>query len=684
MAKYTYSFSCTIKYRFDTEQDDPENPIFDNSAFLYTCQSDMAPKADLAEMTGIKIVLPEYLQGTEEGVAWYSTKDYNAESKILGNKELDISLWTLDNTKPSQVGTFVSYELSIYLYSNTEEKTINWTYLADNGEYLTLPTNSRQQILTTPGEDADEPTKEAYKNFYNSFILINAPKIPTVVSVQKTDTLTLYTFNTWTVTRNKDNNNNYTNTYSIEAQYKETSFPASLPYTKDSKDPFADAEPYHYGRGTPPEGYFLPIGDDEDPTTSDIKAQAAENNGYSTIKKLDGFKIKGKSIQYIEKGTFPLPQLLVGQAGSSCTHAGDYYNLLTPTESACCVLSVEYSSTDNNITEIRFHRYTVGLGFSLDNIAASAKLMLTNHSGYCDSEILIAKEHANFTAHGHPNEFPKRLGFILTGGGGGAGGWSRIDPKSDGKNNDYSTPGGGGGGAETVCGVFDLTKPTDLKNDEILAFVIYLGNGGQGGSFGVGDPDHNNPALGTDGKDGYDSVIWRTSYKLDGKAADGDQKFKDVKDLQEIYRVCGGFGGGKGTASSGGSAGKGGSYKGTYPVGENRHGCWLCQQIPGGAGGTQTGESTTTNEALEMTLYFSATPPPETAQNENKFYIQRKHAAIQSTHNSSNLSRSANVAGGHSFGQGGTANQDPVNGGGGSCRTTLGGSGAGGYFGLYY
>ena len=76
--------------------------------------------------------------------------------------------------------------------------------------------------------------------------------------------------------------------------------------------------------------------------------------------------------------------------------------------------------------------------------------------------------------------------------------------------------------------------------------------------------------------------------------------------------------------------------------------------------------------------------PPIAEANENRFYISKKHVAISNTHNTSDLSMSSGVAGGHSFGSGASTSADPESGGGGCCKNSGGRDGRGGCFGLYY
>jgi hypothetical protein len=59
--KYTYSFNCIIKYRFSDEAVNIKNPRFDDSSFIYSCESEEG-------VDNIKIPLPNYLQGSEKDI----------------------------------------------------------------------------------------------------------------------------------------------------------------------------------------------------------------------------------------------------------------------------------------------------------------------------------------------------------------------------------------------------------------------------------------------------------------------------------------------------------------------------------------------------------------------------------------------------------------------------------------
>jgi hypothetical protein len=438
----------------------------------------------------------------------------------------------------------------------------------------------------------------------------------------------------------------------------ETTTNPSYPILVGSNDPFVDAEPYHYGSGTSTTDYFKPIKEDTNDTGTRIQPVLNEDkNGYSSIESIDGFRIDGEPLKYIEKGTFPFPKLIA-------SHHSPYTaedNKETDSAYSFCKLVVTYDNSDIKTITLQHYTVTPEEG-KAEAVKYLDKLTGDGSGTCCDNEITISKNLSNFKDHGHEGKFPKRLGFILTGGGGGAGGVSRIDPKSDGKNNDVTTPGGGGGGAEIVCGVFDLTKPANTDN---LEYIIYLGNGGKGGEHWQTNPDYDNPALGHAGTNGRDSIIWSSNK-------------------EEILHACGGFGGSGGTKSGGGTGGNGGSYPNNYLVGTTLNGCTICKKIKGGRGGNPSGESSMVNEALEFKIYFGKATPPS----DSKFCLERKYDATTITHNKDSITKDPGTPGGHSFGNGtvsgATNNNNPVNGGGGCCKQSGGRDGAGGFFGIYY
>jgi hypothetical protein len=303
--------------------------------------------------------------------------------------------------------------------------------------------------------------------------------------------------------------------------------------TETESDPFADAEPYHYGEGVPSAGYYLPIGEDSnDSTTTDIKVQAPENNGYSIIKKLDGFRAgpNEESLKYIEKGTFPLLNLIGSYSSPYISNTtckpedADKDNGVRDPKYSFCKLIITYDNKEISSITLNYYNLTTNTKPTTEPAARSTTIYNTTT--------------ATFEAHAGET-IPKRLGFILTGGGGGAGGIGQFDPNKNGSGTDqFILAGGSGSGAEIVYGVFDLTYPTwsdlNLTNDITeLTFTIALGRGGAGGAHGSANSvAHKDPHPGSNGSDGEDSIIYVSAGNIVN---------------EEILRACKGSGGAAGS-----------------------------------------------------------------------------------------------------------------------------------------
>lgn len=610
---YTYSFNCTIKYRLSTEADDiapPASPTFSDSSVLYSCTT------NTAEVENIKVPLPAYLQGTDANLQWYLSKEYAAS--VVSGQELTASQWTLTNRV--DLGTFTSYDATITLYTNSAPKKLIWKYRKNDTTYTTSTANTWQLI--------PDSSSSSYDTDYANFLSLYAPKIPTWVANKNGNNSTLYVFTAWLDPKEVIKDKEYT----IDADYSETTYDETNPYTLNSKNPFTDAEPYHYGVGTPPDGYFIPIGEDEDPTTlNDVKVQAAENNGYSLIKDLDGFEINGKPIQYIEKGTFPLLKTI-----SSKDSAGEY-NLV-----------INYN-TNKEITSIKFAEVNC--------------YDATTQTGPLYNDL----KHSN-------EKFPKRLGFILVGGGGGSGGGGRYDPDKDAKNSagDFIIPGGGGGGGEIVYGVLDISyeaakKLLSVDEPNSLTYTIKIGPGGSAGAHKISEGASSGGHNGDPGNNGEDSIIY---------------VYKSSK--EEFVRACGGFGGGGATSFTLGTGGDGGSYSNNRNIASiaSNYNCIIAGSIKGGKGGYPTSQTSVENENLAFSIYFSNTVPPT----DPNYMLSQKHAASSKTYSTDENTDAAvfQTPGGHSFGSGAILNAGAAMGGGGGCFAVDYRDGAAGYFGLYY
>lgn len=455
----------------------------------------------------------------------------------------------------------------------------------------------------------------------------------------------------------------------------------NLPFRINGSNPYADAEPYFYGSGSPAAGYFRPIGEDnDDKTTTDTKVQLAESNGYSITKYVAGLKINGNSLAYIEQGTFPIMRLLGSyesnyvasahnESGTNATTV-DKNNGEADEHKAFCKLVISYDTTDKDkpIKNITLNYYHL----STKDDPASNHLGQINEHNLTASTTIYDKASSATTFTKHNTEIcPKRIGFILTGGGGGAGGISQLDPDKNKSGGDqYTTSGGGGGGAEIVYGVFDVTHPSDWSADAAtLTYTVYLGNGGAGGEHGnAGDTSHNNPQYGSNGSDGYDSIVWVSTDKIAN---------------EELFHACGGLGGNAGSLDKVGAGGNGGSYEGIKYgnlINKKTKNCTLRGRIRGGNGGTLTND-TMANEKFHHTIYFSNSIPPK---DKSEYCLNIAYDALTGANNTSTDRSGTNVPGGHSLGKGGTKDINPSRGAGGCCNNSGGRDGAGGYFGLYY
>lgn len=382
------------------------------------------------------------------------------------------------------------------------------------------------------------------------------------------------------------------------------------------KSIFADAEPYHYGDGYPDAGFYLPnIGEDDNPNTTDVKIQnpiAERSNGYSDIGTISDYKIKGESLSYIKKGTFPLPQIIGNNGGYT------YFSI---------VVTYDNSKTLNNITLKR------------GNTLAEMSVFTS----------------ANYGAYSHDRyekEPLKKIGFVLVGAGGGGGGASMLDANKDGSKSDrYTTPGGGGGGGEIVCGVLDITYPewavgaAANATEVTLEYLMELGTAGKGGASGNKDGvSHNEPHFGLVGEDGAGSKL---SLKINGSSA------------IELATAAGGGGGTPGQDQTGGSGGAGGhTSRSTLPVSLNatyesktKTVGVICKTKTGGEGGKPADGNTMKSPAFEFNIFFSATEPLEDNSN---YWIKLRHAEGEggTTSSSNYVSAYRYGPGGHSFSRG--------------------------------
>ncbi len=124
---YTYSFNCTIKYRLSSEIADTSTPTFDDSIVLYSCT------AETTDLESIKVPLPDYLQGADANLQWYLSNEY--KDSVVSGDELTASQWTLTNKV--ELGTFISHDAEIILYTNSAPKTLIWSYKKEDASETT-------------------------------------------------------------------------------------------------------------------------------------------------------------------------------------------------------------------------------------------------------------------------------------------------------------------------------------------------------------------------------------------------------------------------------------------------------------------------------------------------------------------------------------------------------------------
>ncbi len=646
---YSYNFNCVIKYRFNGEDDNKPEFRFNDSTQLVTINS---TESDIMKL---KLPLPNYIRGVEDEIEWFLDSDYQiniksiSESLGLVGENTDPTTanpWKITNQKT--IGTtYTACTATLILYSNTIENEFTWKYK----DYSVSDTN---EITITD-------TEITTKCWGTTDPLNSAPKIPKVLKTESGGKVTFYTFKSWSL---EENTTKYTATYDKATYDSNNPFMTTQAPIGDGEklvNIFSDAEPYHYGTGTPGAGYFMPIGEDnDDATLNDVKVQAPENNGYSILKSIDGYKIKGKPIQYIEKGTFPLPKLLKSHSTINFDHGFCKVYALYDSNEKLEKLCLYYATNSNTTTDPEVTDKLIPVNWSET---------YTLYDKTQDSAVI------NIPLHG-TEEVPKRLGFVLCGGGGGAGGSSRIDPKEDGKSEgNYSTPGGGGGGAEIVYGTLDISKPLvgpltgiDGVKRYSSTFYIYIGVGGTGGTIGSeSGVSFDSPNYGGNGGNGYDSRLWVVNEN-------------QAEEL--LLCACGGFGGTKGGKEASGSAGAGGKNGFTcdgLKQNKSYKRCTISGRIAGGNGAPYG--SSYTNQSFSYNIYFGTVTPPE----DDDFCLMDSFDANPGNTSHASNNASITMPGGHSLGAGGTKDTIPDYGGGGCSSSTANVStGGAGFFGLYY
>jgi hypothetical protein len=709
MANFKYSFNCTIKYRFRDEINangtDKTNTSFRFSDHNYlinleaNCNYEGLKQIDYKTMF-LPENLPEYYYYDENGeskkskkVEWYL--NFDTEKDLFAKRVEDgegvatkSGYWVFDDESVVQTETTTSANVSLTLYSDTTPKTLTWQYLISDS-------NTVQEKLTTLWGTVPKVPNVPIDSPYIPQLVIN--NINDTGNVTNTETYYAHSFVEWAITTHSVSEGKYIYTANYVVEKHEKVDPELLLTESKSEDDetqlniFRFAEPYHYGDGDPDEDYYISIGDK-------FKIQGVESNLYSQIIKIKEFNIQANPIEYIKKGTFPLPRGICSLENLNAV--SPYSTDATAAFWNTCELHIYYDTSANisKITAVSF--FDVNYANNISPLPSRSKTTSTLFdSTTTNKEDNLIKAHSDETA--------TRLGFVLVGGGGGSGGISKYDPKKDAKTDgDYCVPGGGGGGGEIVCGVLNLTQPTVAEFIEAkkyiseLVYIFQVGPGGTYGSHGKTDVSYNSPGNGGNGQDGYSSSLW-VEAKITSTENSSSVSYTG---RHLLLTVGGGKGGAAGSAQSIGAGGAGGtaaksrtSKKLTYKI-ENTsiNAGQIRQEFTGGKGGgpNKAGDACEA-PAYKQKLYFSiAEPPTDTEETpaeekgENNFYISVNHEKVKGSTKadaSDPASRGwVHTPGGHSFGAGATKDNKATNGGGGACVESGNRNGCGGYLKLYY
>lgn len=257
--------------------------------------------------------------------------------------------------------------------------------------------------------------------------------------------------------------------------------PATESYLDNNIDAFFNFEPWQCGMPAVPEEFYK----------GSKNYQAYIDNGFCEPVQASNFKIGGKVIIGVKKGTAPKASKSLGISGNETISIYKANNTI-------------YIKNKNTLIHAFDKNYWQGLGEA---------------------------------------DTPTCLGVVLVGAGGGGGGLSWFDANKNGKTSDhYIIPGTGGGGGGIVYGVINLKNTSNTNR-----FWITVGKGGDGGknnsNSGV---SNNNPKKGDDGKDGKDTILRNgnaTSFGAKTYAiARGGKGGKKGDNLSEIAGGTGGDG----------------------------------------------------------------------------------------------------------------------------------------------
>lgn len=642
--------------------------------------------------TDITCTLPDSFASQQYTIAGVFLDNTCANSLAAGTL---ISIENLTNI--SKMGNeVVSGTLIVYIKVEVPKYLITWNY-------KTI-TNENKKVIT-----------EVFRNS-----LPTPPSFTPTFIATKENTPYIYSFDAWTPTISEA-----TADCTYNATYSEVEYKTDVPYLINNISLFEKAVPYYYGSGSPYYNCYLPLGEDEKPeTTEDIKIQTDGGDKYTVVEKLEGFKIDGKSITYIKKGTFPKlgeKFLIWDTDGDECLGLN---KADTPGDITNCVFKGHYDA-DKKLTKLEL---------------IDKRLNSNNTTG----EDLTGTFHEKYPNEFGENELPTRIGFLLVAGGGGAGGVSFFTNGScTGNNKDDSSkevtvPGAGGGGGAITIGVFNFDYPkldyysftdsstgetykngvcagdyalrdangdrltmsdTELQDLQITSIEFHVTGGSGGAGNGGKDTRGGNNEDAHDGKEGYDANI----YIIINAKDSNETKYSTAKSGElppKVLSVCGGFGGKKGDYSVNEiEAGAGGKI---YNNQDSSHLFYLASYT-GGNGASVIIQSETGSagaiSAYNKSLYLSLDTPPA------DYRIDITHPSADEGGTADPDNWTACIFGGYSFGMGGRSEAAPTKGGGGcSLKTTAGNgadkfenknkvdgvavneptNGANGYFGIYY
>ena len=398
------------------------------------------------------------------------------------------------------------------------------------------------------------------------------------------------------------------------AQTKETSFESY--YNLKTEDLFKEAEPYHYGSGSPLKNWYLPLGEDNNAlTTEDIKIQAPETNGYSEIGYIEEYRIEGNKIPYIKKGTFPLAgedHLIIQEeeiSGKGETSGYTYKNTYPN-----CTIRVYF--TTNTLTNIPTNKLEI-----FNSKWESPNTSEIYQSFFNSMSTVTTSEPIPFEKWGLTEA--KRLGFILVGAGGGGGGASwyfNQQTKKDKTQVKFAYPGSGGGGGGILIGAL-LIDPVKIKTafniinaSSSIEHIDFIFSIGKRGYRGNNYQSTNKMDYGQPGAAGGNTSLVAIELKYGEYNADIDKTiyYYKCKTFTDI-KALGGAGGAAGNHSQPVKGGLGGGYQFPKSNNINKNCVYVAKGVKGGNGSGADKESEHNDApAFKCDLYLSNTDASNT------------------------------------------------------------------------